>query len=392
MREPSKLAITFQPILDALMKTRDESGPDADIGHSTIHKLATDVLNDHMPKISFELRQAERTELALQRAVMAMRAVVLRISCIGAPGEPMMPDGTPDWRPEIDRLGVALHGKIEPDVQIETLPDLVRIFSGQHGAYWRPDGGGYTNDLSEAWVTSREEAVKRTRHCGREKRIELWSVAGTEAERVKSDQENTRQQEEICRKMLEDNTRLKAELYELREAISPGRMANLEYYLKVAAQMRSKETVIKPKPSQAASPGDSGYKAKEHAPSHETITVTADLRMHLGELSSIALRGDNAMAMKALKSIPGSRLRPYSSMLENASGQKSANIYVYQEVSLPKESLLVSAEDALREIATTKINWDLGERSETIFGFTKRLQRIAREALGIEDLSEGPKT
>lgn len=57
------------------------------------------------------------------------------------------------------------------------MSDWVRIFSGEHGAYWRPDGDGYTEHIGEAWVLPREEAIKHTQHCGPEKMIELRPVS-----------------------------------------------------------------------------------------------------------------------------------------------------------------------------------------------------------------------
>lgn len=39
---------------------------------------------------------------------------------------------------------------------------------------------------------------------------------------------------------------LKKQINELREAVSPGRIAKPEYYIEVAARLRSKDTVIKP--------------------------------------------------------------------------------------------------------------------------------------------------
>lgn len=48
---------------------------------------------------------------------------------------------------------------------------MVRIYSEEHGAYWRPEGAGYTCDGLEAGVYVFEDAFKCTRHCGPEKRI-----------------------------------------------------------------------------------------------------------------------------------------------------------------------------------------------------------------------------
>jgi hypothetical protein len=50
-------------------------------------------------------------------------------------------------------------------------PHAVRIWSGEHTAYWRSEGRGYTLDPVEAGCYSFREAFERTKHCGPEKRI-----------------------------------------------------------------------------------------------------------------------------------------------------------------------------------------------------------------------------
>lgn len=57
--------------------------------------------------------------------------------------------------------------------------DLVRIYSGEHTAYWRPEGGGYTTDPDGAWVTTFQQAFDRTRHAGPEKMISFSEVVMT---------------------------------------------------------------------------------------------------------------------------------------------------------------------------------------------------------------------
>lgn len=47
----------------------------------------------------------------------------------------------------------------------------VRIWSGEHGAYWRSDSRGYTLDRFDAGYYVFHDAFNRTRHCGPEKRI-----------------------------------------------------------------------------------------------------------------------------------------------------------------------------------------------------------------------------
>ena len=47
----------------------------------------------------------------------------------------------------------------------------VVIWSDQHGAWWRKDAAGYTDDISQAGVYQFEDAYARTSHCGPEKEI-----------------------------------------------------------------------------------------------------------------------------------------------------------------------------------------------------------------------------
>lgn len=54
--------------------------------------------------------------------------------------------------------------------------ELVRIWSGEWDAWWRPEGAGYTLDALEAGVWTREEAERKTSHCGAEKKIRLVAV------------------------------------------------------------------------------------------------------------------------------------------------------------------------------------------------------------------------
>lgn len=53
------------------------------------------------------------------------------------------------------------------------MSDLVYIWSGEHGCYWRPNAHGYTSRIGQAGVYPRELAERLTHHCGPEKRIEL---------------------------------------------------------------------------------------------------------------------------------------------------------------------------------------------------------------------------
>jgi hypothetical protein len=55
--------------------------------------------------------------------------------------------------------------------------DKVRIWSGEHHYWWRPEGRGYTGKLGEAGVYSVEDAWDYVKHCGTEKRIKLVGLA-----------------------------------------------------------------------------------------------------------------------------------------------------------------------------------------------------------------------
>lgn len=47
----------------------------------------------------------------------------------------------------------------------------VRIWSGEHAAWWRAEGVGYTGDVKQAGLYSFEDAWSWSSHCGPEKRI-----------------------------------------------------------------------------------------------------------------------------------------------------------------------------------------------------------------------------
>lgn len=53
---------------------------------------------------------------------------------------------------------------------------LVRIYSAEWGAYWRGTGQGYTQNPEDSAILGIEEAYKKTRHCGPEKRIQYVAV------------------------------------------------------------------------------------------------------------------------------------------------------------------------------------------------------------------------
>ena len=48
-----------------------------------------------------------------------------------------------------------------------------RIWSGEHGAWWRPSSSGYSTNIDDAGIYDHDDAVRRTRGCGPEKKIKL---------------------------------------------------------------------------------------------------------------------------------------------------------------------------------------------------------------------------
>ena len=76
---------------------------------------------------------------------------------------------------------VTLNGlrSINFKVDARWLAKQVYIWSREHGAYWRPEGSGYTDDKAQAGVFGFEDAFERTKHCGREKLIEYIAVPRT---------------------------------------------------------------------------------------------------------------------------------------------------------------------------------------------------------------------
>ncbi len=60
---------------------------------------------------------------------------------------------------------------------------LVRIYSAEHCAFWRGSGQGYVDSPEESQVWAIEDAVKRTKHCGPEKKIEFIEAEGTVEQR-----------------------------------------------------------------------------------------------------------------------------------------------------------------------------------------------------------------
>jgi len=52
----------------------------------------------------------------------------------------------------------------------------VWIWTGEHNAWWRPEGSGYTTDIRQAGVYQAQDAFDRVKHCGPEKKIKLVAV------------------------------------------------------------------------------------------------------------------------------------------------------------------------------------------------------------------------
>ncbi len=68
----------------------------------------------------------------------------------------------------------------------DRLAETVLIWSGEHRAYWREGGHGYTADPEKAGRWSRGDAEKEIRHCGPEKQMSLRTEAeAAEAAEVK---------------------------------------------------------------------------------------------------------------------------------------------------------------------------------------------------------------
>jgi hypothetical protein len=53
---------------------------------------------------------------------------------------------------------------------------IVLIWSGEHQAWWEPDGNGYTDDRDTAGRWWYEKAVAATKHCDPEKKISFWTA------------------------------------------------------------------------------------------------------------------------------------------------------------------------------------------------------------------------
>lgn len=59
----------------------------------------------------------------------------------------------------------------------------VMIWSGEHGAWWRPNAEGYTTLKREAWSVDFPTAYDYTKHCGDEKKINYFTVPASSVPR-----------------------------------------------------------------------------------------------------------------------------------------------------------------------------------------------------------------
>ena len=55
--------------------------------------------------------------------------------------------------------------------------DKVRIWSGEHRAWWGPDSRGYLTDIRFAGIYTIQEAWQTTKHCCPKKKISFHSVS-----------------------------------------------------------------------------------------------------------------------------------------------------------------------------------------------------------------------
>lgn len=58
-----------------------------------------------------------------------------------------------------------------PDRAVKYAGQPVRIWSGEHGCYWRPNSQGYTRERADAGRYVFQDALLETRHCDPSKRI-----------------------------------------------------------------------------------------------------------------------------------------------------------------------------------------------------------------------------
>jgi hypothetical protein len=100
------------------------------------------------------LEPSAATDRAAARLLHGLSGMIERI-----------PQGVAMWGGEITGRMMA---------EIGALPFL--IWSGEHRAYWRPSGHGYTADTAAAGRWTFAEAYFATKHCGPEKAISLQPI------------------------------------------------------------------------------------------------------------------------------------------------------------------------------------------------------------------------
>lgn len=95
------------------------------------------------------------------------------------PIQRLKPTSTPATHEKLERL------KRWPTLRGRWYGKQVRIWSGEHEAYWRPGGAGYTADGLEAGIFAFEDAWDRSSHCDPSKRIE-YKMANAPGERLEA--------------------------------------------------------------------------------------------------------------------------------------------------------------------------------------------------------------
>jgi hypothetical protein len=83
----------------------------------------------------------------------------------------MMSNGMNKKRLPLEKL------KRWPSLKRQLEQQHVHIWSGEWMLYWRSNGAGYTDQRSEAGVYTLEDALLRTFHCSREKKIAFEPTA-----------------------------------------------------------------------------------------------------------------------------------------------------------------------------------------------------------------------
>ncbi len=124
-----------------------------------------------------ELRESERTTPF--HAFQKLKGSVICAVC-GAVETHSIHSQEPSEEKKDKSLAATDPSEREAEGSAATVPGIdrgkVRIYSGEHGAYWREDGRGYTTDRSEAGVWWTSDALAATAHCGPEQKICLESV------------------------------------------------------------------------------------------------------------------------------------------------------------------------------------------------------------------------